>query len=86
MATETTSEQISKAIREEDIATLSELLDGLIRSSGWPAALDTLRTSLPARLRGQWFSINRMILRVIDSEELIGYDGDVIEQLDSRRP
>ncbi|MFQ5884930.1 MAG: hypothetical protein ACE5IO_07500 [Thermoplasmata archaeon] len=83
MATVTTGEQISRAIREEDITTLSDLLDRHIRSSGWPAARGTLKTALLARHQRQWFAINRLILRTIDAEELIGYDGDIIEELDS---
>ncbi|MFQ5833329.1 MAG: hypothetical protein ACE5H4_11540 [Candidatus Thorarchaeota archaeon] len=76
-------ENFSDAIGEDDVSTLCDLLDQAICDNGWPAARDMLKTAFLARHQGQWFAINRLILKIIDAEELIGYDGDIIEELDT---
>ncbi|MFQ5834211.1 MAG: hypothetical protein ACE5H4_16020 [Candidatus Thorarchaeota archaeon] len=83
MVTEAVRERISRVIREGDTITLGSLLDEVIRSTGWPKARDTLKTALLTICRGQWFAVNRIILQLADAEELIGYDGDMIEILDT---
>ncbi len=83
MVTEAVRERISRVIREGDVITLRSLLDELIHSTGWPKAWDTLKTALLTMCRGQWFAVNKIILQLADADELLGYDGDMIEILDT---
>lgn len=64
----------------QNSARLREAVISTVQSSGWNETREKLREA--ARGSG-WYYTNRTVLSLFDLEELIGYDGDVLDVLDS---
>ena len=73
------SKQLIDFIMKEDYSGLHCSLDRSIREKGWKITKNNFILSLKNICNNRWLTINWTLLRIFDSEELIGYDGDILK-------
>lgn len=74
---------LEKLFIREDQTALRKDLRSMTSSLGWKETCGRLGNAIRSCCSGRWLLVNKRLLSLFDMEELIGYDGDVMEILQS---
>jgi len=74
--------ELVKLIQEDNVDEARKILKRYVRSIGWHKTLTILQAALDEGCGQSWFARNLFLLKLLESEELIGYDGDVEKVLE----
>ena len=76
-------ELITDMIREMNIGQIRIFIEESIRANGWKTTLNFLTESIENICGDRWFTSNWIILSILELEELLGFDGKLIQLLNS---
>ena len=76
-------ELITDMIREMNMGQIRIFIEESIRANGWKTTLKFLTESIENICSDRWFTSNWIILSILELEELLGFDGKLIQLLNS---